>query len=90
MTADEKDSGREEITMHAKKDEKNRLLEELAVFMASLTEESFDEKRLDEILDELDKIDPLPPLKSTEESLREFWAAHGDLLDTIERRRAPV
>ena len=56
--------------MHAKKDEKNRLLEELAVFMASLTEESFDEKRLDEILDELDKIDPLPPLKSTEESLR--------------------
>ena len=55
------------------------LHDELVDFMDTMTEKSFDEQRLNEILSELDELDPIPlgTFKSTEESLKEFWEKYG-------------
>lgn len=55
------------------------LRDELVDFMDTMTEKSFDEQHLNEILSELDELDPIPlgTFKSTEESLKEFWEKYG-------------
>lgn len=60
-------------------DRKERLLDELIDVLFAATEESADLQRMDEILAELDEIDPLPPHRPVEELLAEFKARHEPL-----------
>lgn len=55
--------------------EKERLLDELADFLDSVTEENFDVERLDALLNALDRVDPIPSqiIPPAEKSLQAFW-----------------
>lgn len=81
----------EQIYDHLR-DPKEQLLDELTDLMLQGTEEELDSDRLDQLLDALDEIDPLPELEAfdTQKSLERFRREHADLFASVEAAAAVV
>jgi hypothetical protein len=65
-------------------DQKERLREELTDFLLEMDEESFDEERLNGILDALDEADPMPEFSDDAESLAAFHQKYAPVFASLE------
>lgn len=82
----------EQIHSHLKYDsneQTERLRDELADLLFQLNDESFDDTRLEALLDALDQADPLPELPDTKESLTAFHEKYAPLFASAEAASAP-
>ena len=81
----------EQIHSHLKYDsneQTERLRDELADLLFQSDNESFDDNRLEALLDALDQADPLPELPDTEESLIAFHEKYAPLFASAEAASA--
>ena len=81
----------EQIHSHLKYDsneQTERLRDELADLLFQLNDESFDDTRLEALLDALDQADPLPELPDTKESLTAFHEKYAPLFASAEAASA--
>ena len=81
----------EQIHSHLKYDsneQTERLRDELADLLFQLNGESFDDTRLEALLDALDQADPLPELPDTKESLTAFHEKYAPLFASAEAASA--
>lgn len=65
-----------------------RLRDELADFLYEMTEDNFDEERLNTILEALDKAEPVTDLPDSEERLAEFHRKNAHLFEAMEHKTA--
>lgn len=79
----------EQIQSHLNEQEKKeRLQDELADFLFWVAEESFNGGRLDELLDALKEVVPIPELPDTQESFRAFEEKYASVLASVETASA--
>ena len=81
----------EQIHSHLKYDSNEQtehLRDELADLLFQLNDESFDDTRLEALLDALDQADPLPELPDTKESLNAFHEKYAPLFASAEAASA--
>jgi len=81
----------EQIHSHLKYDSNEQtehLRDELADLLFQSDDESFDDNRLEALLDALDQADPLPELPDTEESLNAFHEKYAPLFASAEAASA--
>lgn len=80
-------TGNDSMQIHSHHDPE-RLRDELADFLDTMTEETFDQARLDEILAALDEVEPITDLPDTEERLAELHRKHTHQFDILARETA--
>ena len=80
-------AGNDSMQIHSHHDPE-RLRDELADFLDTMTEETFDQARLDEILAALDEVDPITDLPDTEERLAELHRKHAHQFEVLARETA--
>ena len=80
-------TGNDSMQIHSHPDPE-RLRDELADFLDTMAEETFDQVRLDEILAALDEVEPITDLPDTEERLAELHRKHAHQFDILERETA--